>query len=180
VTVVHQLLSPSKWALTVTDICSGDGTSICHDTILPQVAPFPCNLIWQWEQRLEVHKEDGDHGFMGWEKGSDKGLCVFQDNLLLDWVAESPDLIDYQEPVIVFPGWESKYLLGITKWKIMYLLPERRDWGPRLIGIELEIGADTSGHGGGTIQCGHMCISGQNIAGLYKYCTPTSILQEYW
>ncbi len=32
------------------DICSGNGTCIQRDAILPQVAPFPSNLIWQCKQ----------------------------------------------------------------------------------------------------------------------------------
>jgi len=40
----------AKHVLIVDDICLGDGTTICHDTVLPQVAPFPSNLIWQKEQ----------------------------------------------------------------------------------------------------------------------------------
>jgi len=40
----------AKRALTVADICSGDGTCIRQDAILPQVTPFPSNLIWQCEQ----------------------------------------------------------------------------------------------------------------------------------
>ena len=39
-----------KRAFTVADICSGDGISIRHDATLPQIAPFPSNLIWQREQ----------------------------------------------------------------------------------------------------------------------------------
>jgi len=40
----------AKRILTVADICSGDGTCIRHNSILPKVAPFSSNLIWQWEQ----------------------------------------------------------------------------------------------------------------------------------
>jgi len=37
----------AKRFLTVADICSGDGTHIRWDSILPNVAPFPSTLIWQ-------------------------------------------------------------------------------------------------------------------------------------
>ena len=40
----------AKQVLTVADICSGDGTCIQCYSILPQVAPFSSNLIWQHEQ----------------------------------------------------------------------------------------------------------------------------------
>ncbi len=40
----------AKRFLTVADICSGDGTRIQCDSILPNMAPFSSNLIWQWEQ----------------------------------------------------------------------------------------------------------------------------------
>jgi len=40
----------AKRFLTVVDICSGDGTHIQCDSILPNVAPFPSTLIWQQEQ----------------------------------------------------------------------------------------------------------------------------------
>jgi len=40
----------AKQDLTVADICSSGGTSICYDTVLPQVTPFPSNLILQWKQ----------------------------------------------------------------------------------------------------------------------------------
>ena len=40
----------AKQALIVDNICPGDGTCIHHDSILPQVAPFSSNLIWQHEQ----------------------------------------------------------------------------------------------------------------------------------
>jgi len=40
----------AKQALTVADICSDDGTCIHCDIVLPHVAPFSSNLIWQQEQ----------------------------------------------------------------------------------------------------------------------------------
>jgi len=42
----------AKRILMVADICSGDGTCIWRDSILPNVAPFPSQFIWQWEQPL--------------------------------------------------------------------------------------------------------------------------------
>ncbi len=42
----------AKRILMVTDICSGNGTCIWRDSILPNVAPFPSQFIWQWEQPL--------------------------------------------------------------------------------------------------------------------------------
>jgi len=40
----------AKQVLTVINICSGYGTRIQHDIVLPLVAPYPSNLIWQREQ----------------------------------------------------------------------------------------------------------------------------------
>jgi len=40
----------SEQALTVANICSGDGTCICHNSVLPHLASFSSTLIWQHEQ----------------------------------------------------------------------------------------------------------------------------------
>jgi len=40
----------AKQALTIADICSGDGTCICCNIALPHVAPFSSNLIWQCKE----------------------------------------------------------------------------------------------------------------------------------
>jgi len=40
----------AKRALTIVDVCTGDGTAMQYDTLLLQVVPYQSNLIWQHEQ----------------------------------------------------------------------------------------------------------------------------------